>query len=607
MPFLKNSFQNVLTIALFAAVPTLATAQIAPLPPPGSASNTQQLLAQKIGLELRDATLLEALFAIRDLTGLNVVVGNEVTGTVNASFSDTPVDKILDTLLVPRGYSYRVVSGSIAILPLEIVGDKLPSFQTAVVPLKTVQAADLQAIVQSLLSPEGRVHVVASSNSLLVMDYAERVADARTQIESLDVAAALHAKMHPTNLGSAAANSGSTSDADARYAVNNAVAVRVFAPQYVKATVLAEGIIPLLSEVGRASSLEFDDKLIVSDLPVNLDRIASALLEMDVPRPQVRVWAKIYDCDIQDLEACGINFSSGINGAGLTATGSPAHSAMVNAVTAPVTAGTNGVFSMSTINRLGSMNTIIQALESSDDSRLLADPNVVVMNHENAQIAIVTEVPYQQLTQGIDGGTIGTTEFREAGVTLMVTPHIANDHTIAMDINPQFSLLTGFTEGDNAPIIDRRETRTTVRIGNLQTLVLGGLRQRTRSMEKSGIPGLSKVPYLGTLFRHTRWSSRESELLVFITPELLLPDYGGTGREICVAENITGQVNATPTMPVPFGKDVLIQEKRAEKEYINSQPIFPHRRAKAVMTPATTPVVTTREVGLIGGYGSGLE
>lgn len=122
-------------------------------------------------------------------------------------------------------------------------------------------------------------------------------------------------------------------------------------------------------------------------------------------------------------------------------------------------------------------------------------------------------------------------------------------------------------------------------------------------MEKSGIPGLSKVPYLGTLFRHTRWSSRESELLVFITPELLLPDYGGTGREICVAENITGQVNATPTMPVPFGKDVLIQEKRAEKEFINSQPILPHRRAKAV----STPVGNSLEVGLIGGYGSGLE
>lgn len=565
------------------------------------------LLNQQISLDLRDATLLEALFAVRDLTGLNVVVGNEVTGTVNASFADTQVNRILDTLLIPRGYSYRVVSGSIAILPLATVGDALPNFETVVIPLHSGQAIELVPVVESLLSPEGRVHSVASSNSLLVMDYAERVTEVRKQIAVLEDAARSHAAASSLDSAAGQVNPGQPASVGAgaggamTAAMNEAMVVDVFRPQFVLASELATSVTPLLSSAGRVSALENDDKLIVSDLPLNIQRVKDALDKLDVPRPQVRVWAMIYDCGIEDLEACGVNFSSGVNGSAMDAAAAgPAHAAVMNAVTAPVAGPTNGVLTMSTINRLGSMTSVVQALNTSDDSRLLADPNVVVLNHEQAQIEIVTEVPYQQLTQGIDGGQIGTTEFREAGVTLLVTPHIAGDNTIAMNINPRFSVLTGFTEGDNAPIIDRRETNTTVRVEHLQTLVLGGLRQRTRTVEKSGIPGLSKVPYLGHLFRYNRRTARESELIVFITPEILPAQYMGTQREECIAGQLTCEIESTPTNPVPFGKEVMHAEKKAEAAYLNTI-----RKAK-VYPPAQPQVQHVHRGmnrGMIGGYG----
>ncbi|GAB5405537.1 MAG: hypothetical protein Aurels2KO_37680 [Aureliella sp.] len=581
-------------------------AQIEGLPRPPGAGSVQQLLKQSVSIDLRDATLLEALFTIRDLTGLNIVVGNEVEGTVNASFASTPVDRILDTLLIPRGYSYRIVSGSIAVLPLSVIGDKLPNFETSVVSLQNAQAAELQPLVQALLSPEGRVHAVASSNSLLVMDYADRVANVKQQIDSLESAAAT--RLANQTIGGTAAVAGGApgvggfgaaggAGADLRMQLAGQIKVQVFRPQFVMAGQLVNGVTPLLSSVGRISALEEDNRLVVSDLPDNLQQIADALAQLDQPRPQVRIWALIYDAGIEDLNACGVNFSSGVNGSGLAAAGGPAHSAVFDAVTAPVAGPTNGVLTLSTINRLGSMTSVIQALDTSNDSRLLADPNVVVMNHEQAQIQIVTEVPYQQLTQGIEGGTIGTTEFREAGVTLVVTPHIADNNTIAMDVNPQFSLLTGFTEGDNAPIIDRRETRTTVRIGHLQTLVLGGLRQRTRIVEKSGIPGLSKLPYLGTLFRFNRNTARESELIVFITPEIITPEYAGTAREMCVAEKSSMEVELTPTEPIPFGIDVLRAEKAAEADAINTI----HRGHKHGIQQSCSS--GANRIGIIGGYG----
>ncbi len=533
---------------------------------------TDQILSQRIGIDLRDATLLEALFAIRDVTGLNMVVGNEVTGTVNAAFTDTPVEQVLDSLLIPRGYGYRIVSGSLAILPLESVGDRLPNFETVVVRLQANSPEDVLAGVESLLSPEGRIHAIPSSNSLLIMDYAERIAEARRQLEALEQAALEHS-------ADARQKQADASESLPSPAVVDQV-VRVFRPQFVTATSLSEGIRPLLSTTGQLSAMDAEDKLIVTDTADAVERVAQALSELDAPRPQVRIWALIYDCSLEDLDACGINFRTGVNGTEVNSnTGDPNHLLLLDSVTASVAAPTNGVMTLSTIHRLGTVRGIIQALESGDDTRLLADPNVVVMNHEAANIEIVTEVPYQQLTQGIQGGTIGTTSFREAGVQMTVTPHIAQDNTIAMQINPRFSLLTGFTETDNAPIIDRRETQTTVRIENLQTLVLGGLRQRTRTVQQNAIPGLSKIPYLGHLFRYKQNAARESELIVFITPEIIAPHECGTGREMCVLEQLNSEVEQAPTIPRPFGIETLRAEEKAEKRYINTWKKHHHDKA----------------------------
>ena len=527
-----------------------------------SDARARTLLQREISIDLRDATLLEALFAIRDLAGINLVVGNEVTGTVNAAFSDTPVQKILDTLLIPRGYGFRIVSGSVAVLSLQNLGNRLPNFKTAVITLQNNKPEDLVDVAQSLLSPEGQVYAIATSDSLMVLDTPERIAEVQALVASLERAAKQtnSTGIIPTTNAIDSAGNFSTTQ----------TFVRVFEPQYVSATTLAESVQTLLSPNGQISALDGEDKIMVTDDAQAINRIADALQQLDLPRPQVRIWAMIYDCGIEDIKACGVNLNSRVNGLSMNgATGTPAQSVALDTVTSTVASPSNGLLTLTTVNDLGTLSGIVQALETSDDSRLLADPNVVVMNHEQANISIVTQVPYQQLTQGIDGGTIGTTEFRDAGVKLAVTPHIAADQTIAMVINPSFSLLTGFTEGDNAPIIDQRETSTTVRVENLNTLVLGGLRQRTRLVEKSGVPGLKRIPYLGNLFKFRRATARESELLVFITPEIITPQNCGTAREACVAESSRQELQRTPSFPIPYGKDVLRAEEIAERKAMN--------------------------------------
>lgn len=526
-------------------------------------AEVREKLARKYSLDLRDASLLEALFAIRDVSGLNIVVGNEVTGTVNASFVDTAVYDILDSLLITRGYGYRVVGGSLAIVPLASLGDQLPLFETQIIGLQYSVPNDLLASIESMLSPEGRAHGIASSNSIVIIDYPQRIQQVRQHIETLELATEKYrnAQVAPTLSDPLAAAAGLRADGEV---------VRVFPTQYVSASTLTEAITPLLSESGRVSPVELENKLVVADTASHIARVEQALAQLDRPRPQVRIWALIYDCSTDDLERLGVNWSSGLTGRGVVAaTGAATQAITIDAVTEPITSGANGLLRLTSLNRYMNMESVVQALETAGDSRLLADPNVVVMNHETAEIAIVTEVPYQQLTQGIEGGTIGTTEFREAGVTLNVIPHIADDGTIALVVNPRFSLLTGFSETDNAPIIDRRETTTTVRVANNQTIVLGGLRQRTRISEHSAIPLIGEIPYLGKLFRHRSDSTRESELLVFITPQIVMDACTGTAREHCVNQFLQAEIDQTPTSPIPFGIETLRSEHEARTREVD--------------------------------------
>jgi hypothetical protein len=176
----------------------------------------------------------------------------------------------------------------------------------------------------------------------------------------------------------------------------------------------------------------------------------------------------------------------------------------------------------------------------------LANPNVVVKDNETAKWESVTEIPYQQISQSELGGQIGTTAFKKAGIILNVRPTIAGDGTVEMFVEPEFSRLAGFTPQDNQPIIDTRKATTTVRITNRQTLVLSGLRQRSDTGEFNGIPFLKDVRFVGPLFRSRDTNVRESELIVFLMPEIVDYNEDLTMREAVALETIGCRLDAIP-------------------------------------------------------------
>ena len=246
--------------------------------------------------------------------------------------------------------------------------------------------------------------------------------------------------------------------------------------------------------------MEKEDRLLVTDYAENLAMVEKVLERIDRPRPQVRITALIYDISLQDHrtdrhQLGGQGGSSvDIDGDGTRTRDTALDVDSIMQV--PFQAGATGsTLTFLNLSRHIDITAVVLALQQASDARLLADPNVAVLENEEAIFERVSEIPYQQLTETQQGGSIGTTAFKKAGITLHVRPKIAADGLIQMEVEPEFSRLTGFTPGDNQPIIDISSTSTVLSVANRQTVVIGGLRQRSDVGDFTGVPYLKDMKH----------------------------------------------------------------------------------------------------------------
>ena len=467
--------------------------------------STAELLRRRGDLTLSDATLEGALFTISKLWGVNVVAG-EVQGEVNGVFKDAPLREILDSILLSNGYAYRTVGDSLVVSRMEELGQVNPFFVTETIPVGAASSEEVVSAASLLNTPQGKVQALPSAGAILVVDFPDRVAKIRALVRQIDGA-------------TRSLNSGGAGPAPQQ------LEVAYFRTHFLRAVDAQAALAPVLSEEGRISALDGEDRLLVVDYAENVSMIEAVLARLDRPRPQVRIRSLIYDIALTDAERLGFNWDGITNGtiddAGV-ATGENSGLRFLTQTLSPLTAAdTGGQFTFFTFDGGVDIRAVAIALQEAQDSRLLADPNVVVSDNEQARIESITEVPFQQLTQTSAGGQIGTTSFREAGVKLDVRPKIARDGTIRMTVVPEFSRVAGFTPGDNQPILETRRATTDIRVRNGQTAMIAGLRQRSDVGEFDGVPYLKDVRFLGHLFRARDTQIIESELVVFLTPEIV--------------------------------------------------------------------------------------
>jgi len=205
-----------------------------------------------------------------------------------------------------------------------------------------------------------------------------------------------------------------------------------------------------------------------------------------------------------------------------TVTGRPSRSIIPLGGAVPL--GLN-VFTFAADKFLAALN----ALASENKINVLSNPSVMTTENKKAVINVSTSVPIvtsQQVpvaTGGITGNAITqTVEYRDAGVILTVTPRIGEQGTVALDVKQEVNEV-GAPEPPpiNSPRFTKREAETSVVLLNNQTLVLGGLIQNKRTLTRTGIPFLNRIPVLGLLFGSTEEKIEKTELVLLITPRVV--------------------------------------------------------------------------------------
>jgi type IV pilus assembly protein PilQ len=275
-----------------------------------------------------------------------------------------------------------------------------------------------------------------------------------------------------------------------------------------------------LSQRGSIQTDVRTNTIIINDLPERLDRASSLLTTLDVPQPQVEIEARIVQTNRTFANTLGVRW--GVGGSAVPTlgntlplsfpnTGTAAAGVNLAAAGAPSTAS----LALGSVNGAVNLDVALSALERSGQGRILSTPRVSTQNNIEAEITQGIQVPIQTIANN----TV-TVSFRDAALTLKVTPQITAAGTVIMRIqvaneSPDFS-----RQINGIPPIDTQRAVTQVLVSDGETTVIGGIYVSREQASQERTPGLYRLPLLGWLFKKNVTEDESRELLIFITPKI---------------------------------------------------------------------------------------
>jgi type IV pilus assembly protein PilQ len=256
-----------------------------------------------------------------------------------------------------------------------------------------------------------------------------------------------------------------------------------------------------------------------------VDTLIALEEKLDVPEKQVMIEMRLVDMGKTLLRQLGINWA-------LTQPGYEFPTDKTNAFS-PFSKPYDGLLgpnpmtwqwgqSVSFLGEDFNFDLFASAYENRGLVSVLANPKVITLNNITAKIDIIEEIPYTDTVIGSGGAQTVKAEFKESGIKMEVTPNITNNGYIRMKLKPEQKIFRGMDQiTQRLPVIDKRSAETNVIIRDEETVVLGGLRQDTKSNTDTGTPWFMDIPVLGWLFKKNSIESRELELVMFVTPHII--------------------------------------------------------------------------------------
>ena len=284
--------------------------------------------------------------------------------------------------------------------------------------------------------------------------------------------------------------------------------------------------------------------VIVKDISSNLEEVRKLIALLDKPTPQVLIEARIVEVSRNFSDELGVEWGgywtptatkSAFNLVGSTTSGATGINGSQAITTVPTGAGGTAPFFPTLVNlattgaptgafTLGYLNPArtlgldlrISALETSGKGRIISSPKIMTLDNEKAVIRQGRKIPYSTVS---NAGT--QVQFIDAALGLNVTPQIGPDKTILLNIDATKDSADFSNQSMGLPSITTNEASAQVLIKDGATVVMGGILTSTEQYSEDDVPGISKIPFLGALFKHNAKTTSTDELLIFITPRVI--------------------------------------------------------------------------------------
>ena len=287
-----------------------------------------------------------------------------------------------------------------------------------------------------------------------------------------------------------------------------------------------------LSQRGTVQVDSRTNTLIITDLADRLTTATELIAKLDLAQPQVEIEARIVQTNKNYARALGVQW--GFNGAVTPGLGNTTNLAFPNSGTLSGAAGgvtggqptavnlgvpgaPNAVnLALGSINGSFNLDVALTALENSGNGRLLSTPRVTTQNNIAAEMTQGVQIPIQT----VSNNTV-TVTFRDAALTLRVTPQITAANTVIMQIAVENSQADFSRAVNGIPPINTQRANTSVLVSDGATTVIGGVYVTNQQNQTDRTPGVSRIPLLGWLFRRDAVNDTSTELLIFITPRII--------------------------------------------------------------------------------------
>jgi len=419
----------------------------------------RQFSGHPISLDFQGADLRAVLRTFAEISGLNIVIDPQVTGNVDVALRDVPWDQALDIILRANKLSYSVDGTIVRIAPIAV----------------------------------------------LAAEEKERSDFARAQAEGGQM---------------------TTMTRQLSYAKGEEMV-----------TLLKQANV--LSNRGQAFVDTRTNTLIVTDLAERLTATTDLITTIDKPQPQVEIEARIVQTNKNYARALGVQWGFGgrldpslgnttnlafPNNGSLTGRVGPTQGPATGAVTGQPTAVNLGVggapsavgLALGSVNGAFNLDVALTALETSGNGRILSNPRVTTQNNVAAEMTQGVQIPIQTVANN----TV-TVTFRDAALTLRVTPQITAANTVIMQVNLENASADFSRAVNGVPPINTQRAITQVLVSDGQTTVIGGIYVSQEQAQTDRTPGLGQIPLLKWLFKRDSVNDQNTELLVFITPRII--------------------------------------------------------------------------------------